>query len=309
MSADHARLLDGLGEMRRETWAWSPGPVRREEARAAMLAAVAARGRRPGPPWHRLLEHRLGFTSGALAASAAATVLSLGWSAPAGSALHHVRLAREQVQLDLPGADRAGLILGWAEDRLHDAQAGIDPPGSLEEARGLLERCPTYLPGGHHGPLWTRWDRDEALLARLLAAATGSSGSAVRPQAPAAGTDGSGAARGGGSTGGPGAAVPNGGPTGAERSEASTSEGGGQEPGEGSEPAPSTSTSSRSSTSQEGGDGGGVSTTSQASSGGDGESSSSSTIIGTSSGSSGDGGGSPEIQISSSSTSSGGSDH
>ena len=80
----------------------------------------------------------------------ASLLVALGWDAPAGSPLHEVRIGREQVGLILAAGDaRTALRLSYAESRLRDAKAGIDPQGSLGEAAGLLDQARAALPAGH----------------------------------------------------------------------------------------------------------------------------------------------------------------
>jgi hypothetical protein len=154
-------------------------PHSRELARAAMLAAVASgrRGLFGRALWFsagfrlRGLRVRMAGFVGAVAVAAA--VAALGWNAPAGSFLHGVRVARQSVQLAVPGADLAGLHLEFAEQSLADARDGIDPAASLADARSELDAAREVLPVDHSSPLWTRWGDDEAILGTEEASPTG----------------------------------------------------------------------------------------------------------------------------------------
>jgi hypothetical protein len=145
-------------------------PHSRELARAAMLAAVASgrRGLLARALWFsagfrlRGLRVRLAGFVGAVAVAAA--VAGVGWNAPAGSFLHGVRVARQSVQLAVPGADLAGLHLQFAEQSLADARDGINAAASLADARSELDAAREVLPANHSSPLWTRWGDDEAVL-------------------------------------------------------------------------------------------------------------------------------------------------
>jgi hypothetical protein len=173
-----------------------PRPEAAAAARAAMLAVVASPPRRwrlaalPGahlPRTHRRLALD-GALGGALAV--AGVTVGVGWQAPVGSPLHTVRLARERLQLALPGTDGATLRLGFAEQRLADARAGHDPAG-LDEAAALLADDRADLPADHTAQPWVRWTRDEteldSLEARLRSGSLSPGGSS--PAEPEAGSD------------------------------------------------------------------------------------------------------------------------
>ncbi len=142
-------------------WREASGAPINEAARTRIRAAVveAARIRAAQAWWGRLLGVR---TLAPLAAGAAALVLAAGWSAPASSPLHGIRLLRESVILTLPG-DHPAEALGFAEDRLaqapHDgAAAALD----LGEASGLLDYAQRSIAQG--SPLYQRLRDDRALL-------------------------------------------------------------------------------------------------------------------------------------------------
>jgi hypothetical protein len=154
-------------------------PHSRELARTAMLEAVASRRR-------GLLGRALWFSAGFRlrglrvrmagfvgAVAVAAAIAAVGWNAPAGSFLHGVRVARQSVQLAVPGADLAGLHLEFAEQSLADARDGIDPAASVADARSELDAAREVLPHDHSSPLWTRWGDDEAILGTEEAAPAG----------------------------------------------------------------------------------------------------------------------------------------
>ncbi|HEV7465612.1 MAG TPA: hypothetical protein VGP96_04890 [Candidatus Dormibacteraeota bacterium] len=141
----------------------SPSAAFQARARAAMHSAVESRAARR-TAWAPLrgLAGRRTAALGALA-TATASVLVAGWSAPTGSSLHPVRLVREQLTLALPGGDRAGRELGFAEDRLREATRAPDPSAALAEAASLLAAAGRDLHGGS-GAQWGRWSRDEVQL-------------------------------------------------------------------------------------------------------------------------------------------------
>ncbi len=116
-------------------------PAAQARARAAVIAAAGAA---PGP-WRRRITGNLGrrLIPAALA-GASAFVVAAGWTAPASSPLHSVRLARENVSLALPG-DSAAERLGFAEDRLH--QAGIGKSDLSEVADLLRDARAQIAPG------------------------------------------------------------------------------------------------------------------------------------------------------------------
>ena len=169
MSEMDPRLLAAFDALRAESAA-APDPVSTERARAAMhvaraaqpelggLALLAARVR------HALRPPRLLAAVGGLATGLAVVSL-LGWSAPAGTPLHGVRVAHEAVVLALPGSDRIGLDLDYAEARLREAQAQAGSRSSLDEAAGLLDDARQHLAAG--SLRWPRWQDDEKLLGDL----------------------------------------------------------------------------------------------------------------------------------------------
>ncbi|MEA2618359.1 MAG: hypothetical protein QOE72_4142, partial [Chloroflexota bacterium] len=112
------RLRQAFAELAAESTV-SPPAAFQARARAAMHTAVESRAARRAA-WAPLrgLAGRRAAALGAALATAAASVLVAGWSAPPGSSLHAVRLVRERLTLSLPGGDRAGRELGFAEDRL-----------------------------------------------------------------------------------------------------------------------------------------------------------------------------------------------
>jgi hypothetical protein len=162
------RLLAAFDALRAES-AVAPDPGATARARAAMHAARAARPQLGGLALlgahlrHALRPQRLLAVGGGLVAGL--TVVSvLGWNAPAGSALHGVRVAHESVVLVFPGTDRIGLDLDYAESRLHEAQSAASS-SSLDEAEGLLDDARQHLAVG--SSQWTRWQDDEKLLGDL----------------------------------------------------------------------------------------------------------------------------------------------
>jgi hypothetical protein len=147
-----------------------PLPNAREQARAAMLAALTSpRDSRRTRALSFLLPFRPRFRhtmlgASALALAGAVVVAVLGWNAPAGSALYGVRAARQGIQLVLPGANQAALHLQYAEAFLADAQKGVNLSASLSGATNELDAAHTDLPADHTSPLWARWSSDEAEL-------------------------------------------------------------------------------------------------------------------------------------------------
>ena len=163
-------------------------PVRAARARLALHAAVDAV---PAPGAHpaggilrRLGRHR--WVAAGLALAVAGTpVVAFGWSAPAGTFLHPVRVVREDIGLALSGGDRITIQLSYAEARLADAQAGRDRQASLQEAASILDDVSRELSPGQ-SPERTRWQADEAELLALTAppAPPATPTPAPRPSAP-----------------------------------------------------------------------------------------------------------------------------
>lgn len=168
MSAEMTpRLQSAFAALRQES-AMPPRPVAMAVARAAMHDAAGARGRarlallplfaarlRRGFTPVRLLATGGGLVTGL------AVVAVLGWNAPAGTPLHVVRLAHEQIALVVPGADQTGLELSYAESRLRDAVQGTSTAASLDEAARLLADVHGRLPANHGSALWSRWQDDQ----------------------------------------------------------------------------------------------------------------------------------------------------
>ena len=258
------------------------------DARAAMHAAAAAAPAAIPGRSSRILpalraagrRHPLRLGTATLVA-AASLLVALGWDAPAGSPLHEVRIGREQVGLILAAGDaRTALRLSYAESRLRDAKAGIDPQGSLGEAAGLLDQARAALPAGHDGELWQRWTGDEDTLRALRAGSSddgGRSRSGGGLPAPGGGTAGGGESSGAtASPGGGGDGGHSGGDGGSSSTSSAASSGGGGGSGDDGG-GRSGSTSSSSSTSST--DGGGHDSSS-GSSGGSSSSSSTTTTTG-----------------------------
>jgi hypothetical protein len=164
------RLASAFDELREQSGAPADHAAM-EAARAAMHRAVAAQPQRRG--LGLLAFHlRLALTparllaAGGGAVAGLAVVATLGWNAPAGSALHAVRVAHEALVLALPGADRVGLDLDYAEARLHDAQHQSGSwSSSLDEAGRFLDDARRHLTST--SPQWSRWQGDEKLLSEL----------------------------------------------------------------------------------------------------------------------------------------------
>lgn len=168
-----SELLEVLSAMAREAEA-GDDVAAEIRARNLLHAAIDKQGAAHStrhPLWRRGVLHvrrHLVASGSMLAAAAAALVVTLGWSAPAGSPLHDVRLAREALTLHLPGTNDASLVLGYAEDRLGDARAGRNPRASLDEVAALLKTCRDDLRDADAtDPLWARWSRDETELTAL----------------------------------------------------------------------------------------------------------------------------------------------
>lgn len=212
MSELSPRLRLAFAELAAES-AVLPSAAFPARARAAMHTAVESRAAR-GAAWAPLRGLAGRRTAALGAALATASVLVAGWSAPPGSSLHAVRLVREQLTLALPGGDRAGRELGFAEDRLREATRASDPAAALTEASSLLAAAAHDLHGGA-GAQWGRWSRDEARL--LQAEATGRRGGGASGPAPTVGGSGGGGTSPGGGSGGAGPnPLPAGGPSGGD---------------------------------------------------------------------------------------------
>jgi hypothetical protein len=279
----HDEILQALAQLAEEGRApTTPGFEAR--ARAALHGAVDTRKALSGWSFHGLLLHpRAARGFGAAIAAAAAVVVALGWSAPAGSPLHAVRLAREAVILDLPGSDRAGRELQFAEDRLADAAAGRDRSASLSEAATLLDSAARDM-HGRSGATWDRWSRDEAELRQARGGSpsggggdsAAGSGGGTTPSGPAPSAAGSPTSEGGVSPGGSGTSGGGSDSGGSSAESTGTSDGsGGSSGGSGPSREGSTSSSSSSTSSDAAGsssDGGGSSSSSSSSSDGGGSS-------------------------------------
>lgn len=157
---------DGLGGWREDSRVEArPDPM--SAARAKMHAAVAVSPAAGPGLWSRLAlvltlprRHPVVLAASSVAA-AVLTVVAVGWNAPAGSTLHEVRLAREQIAVALAGGNPVSLRLTYAEDRLRDAVAGRNPAASLREAAELLDDARSGLPSDHGSALFIRWQDDE----------------------------------------------------------------------------------------------------------------------------------------------------
>jgi len=158
-------LRAALLSWREQSWQ-QPEPTATQAARAAMHRAVATvRPQGLAAQLRSVLSaRRLTLAVGPALVAAAAVVGVAGWNAPAGSALHDVRLAREHVQLLLAGSGADELRLSFAEDRLRDAASGVDRQGSLDEAAGLLGDARADLGSNPHSALWGRLNADLAAL-------------------------------------------------------------------------------------------------------------------------------------------------
>jgi hypothetical protein len=148
----------------------APRTLAREQARAAMLASNTPGNPRRGRALSFLFTLRWRGRRQVLIAStallgAAVAVGLFGWNAPAGSALYSVRVARQSVQLWLPGADLALLHLQFAEDNLDNARRGVNVSASLAAAGSELDAARHQLPpAAQAASLWERYDVDEATL-------------------------------------------------------------------------------------------------------------------------------------------------
>ena len=165
----------------------APRPQARRATLAAIRAAVAAAPPRRG--WRRtgllgaLLRHPVALAATALAAAVAA-LITLGWNAPPGSALHDVRLARERVALAF-AHDPTALRLSYAEDRLKDAHNSPNPGPLLQEADDLLQQVQPALPASTTDPVRARWADDERQLSDERGGASAPSGGGGSSGAPA----------------------------------------------------------------------------------------------------------------------------
>jgi hypothetical protein len=147
------------------------GPDHRSQARArrVMLATVATRPRhvRFFDVLHRSLQPRsLLAEFGVLAVAA---LFAFGWSAPAGTFFHGVRLAREAITRSFSGENRLDVDLGFAEQSLGDASRNQARQDSLAEAKLFLDDARSLLPANENDPRWQRWSADENQLAALSA--------------------------------------------------------------------------------------------------------------------------------------------
>ena len=159
-------VVDALRQLNLET---SVGPSDRSQARArrAMIAAVAARQeghwlirflRRPLRPRSVIAE---------LAVLTVAAIAAIGWSAPAGTPFHGVRLARETIVRSLSGENRLDMDLNFVEQYLAEAARNEAPLASEAEARLYLDDARSLLPANLTDPSWQRWRADENELAAL----------------------------------------------------------------------------------------------------------------------------------------------
>ncbi|HEV7677624.1 MAG TPA: hypothetical protein VGQ42_03560 [Candidatus Dormibacteraeota bacterium] len=200
-------LQSAFAALRQESSA-PPRPAAMAVARAAMHQARVA-PRRAGVAPLPLFADRLrrAFTPGRMTAAGGglatgmAAVALLGWNAPAGSPLHVVRIAHEQIALAVPGADRIGLQLSYAESRLRDAVQGTATAASLDEAAQLLGDVHGGLPGDHSSALWSRWQVDQNQLDHLREQQRGEDGSGS-PGGPGGRPEGTPGAAGAGAAGG-----------------------------------------------------------------------------------------------------------
>jgi len=188
MSEIDPRLDQAFEALRAECAATPPRPEAMRTARAAMHQARATRPAVGGLALfgerlrQALTPRRLGVAGGGVVAGLA-VVAALGWNAPAGSPLHGVRVAHEQLSLVLPGSDRVGLDLGFAESRLHEVEKGQGSSSALDEAQRLLDDARQHLTAS--SPQWKRWRDDESLLGRLR-----QRGEEETQQGPSGGDDG-----------------------------------------------------------------------------------------------------------------------
>jgi len=166
-------LLQALKGLQAEGLA---GPNHHSEIRArwAMLNALAARRERS---W---VARALGWLgrqprlSAELAMVAVVAVGVLGWSAPAGTPFHGMRLARQTLTLSLAGENRLDTDLNFAEQSLADAARNEARQDSLAEARAFLNDAHALLPANENDVHWQRWQADETQLVAL----------SVQPPAP-----------------------------------------------------------------------------------------------------------------------------
>lgn len=184
-------LVDDLLALRDDSRV-PPRPEAVAAARAALLASVAVQPRRRRflalPALHPRSPQRLRLAMAAIGVGCAA-VVALGWNAPAGTALHGIRTARERVQIAFPGSDGVSLRLSFAEGRMADARAGVQAAASLREAQDLLDAARPSLPSNASDPMVRRFDADEQELGGLEAAqpSTGSGATGSPDGAPASG--------------------------------------------------------------------------------------------------------------------------
>ena len=166
MSDLSPRMAVAFADLRADSQ-FVPDAARRSRARVAMHEARAEHASRPAlAAWWETVRRPLRVAAPVVAVAGATWLLMAGWSAPAGTPLHPLRLAREEAQLALPGSDRVGLELSFAEDRLREAAAGPDPVASLQEAASLLADARVHLPSNHTTPVWRTWQADVETLSR-----------------------------------------------------------------------------------------------------------------------------------------------
>jgi hypothetical protein len=164
------RLQSAFAALRQES-STPPRPAAMAMARAVMHQARVARPRTRVSALPLFTgQLRRAFTTGRMMAAGGglatglAAVSVLGWNAPAGTPLHVVRLAHEQIALAVPGVDRTGLELSYAESRLQDAVQGTSRAASLDEASRLLADAHGQLPADHGSAVWSRWQDDQKQL-------------------------------------------------------------------------------------------------------------------------------------------------
>jgi hypothetical protein len=183
------RLAADFAALREE----SEVPARRESvalARAAMYRALTEEPERLGllvfvDRFRRVLSLHRVLAGAAGATLALSAVTALGWNAPAGTPLHMVEVAHEQLSLAFPGTDRAAADLGYAEARLDQAARGTAESDALDEAQRLLDDARNYLPPDHTAAIWARWQTDSNRLVALRATFEHEAQAPVQSPAPA----------------------------------------------------------------------------------------------------------------------------